>query len=127
MNEHRQEGIYLGAGQWAESENQALVAAGFTLTYEEADLWSKDGVLFGRKAALASLGQTLHPNTARAAEEVTWREPTVTRRSPVQRKALSNKEIATIKHLRSVGMSQARIGIIVGVSTTTVWRALKSP
>ena len=65
MNEHRQEGIYLGAGQWAESENRALVAAGFRLTHEEADLWSKDGVSFGRKAALQSAGQPVHPNTAK--------------------------------------------------------------
>ena len=60
MNEHRQEGIYLGAGQWAESENRVLVATGFALTHEETDLWSKDGVLYGRKAALESAGLPLH-------------------------------------------------------------------
>ena len=63
MNEHRQKGIYLGAGQWSGSENQALVATGFALTHEEADLWSKDGVLFGRKAALDSAGLPLHPSS----------------------------------------------------------------
>ena len=62
MNDHWKETIYLGAGQWAQSENQALVAAGFVLTHEEADLWSKDGVLCGRKAALESAGLPLHPN-----------------------------------------------------------------
>ena len=56
--------IYLGAGQWAENENQALVTAGFALTNEEYDLWSKDGVLFGRKAALQSAGLALHPSSA---------------------------------------------------------------
>ena len=70
MNDHRtprqQEGIYLGADQWAESENQALVAAGFELMGKNADLWSKDGVWYGRKAALQSAGQALHPNTAKA-------------------------------------------------------------
>jgi hypothetical protein len=69
MNEHhtprQQEGIYLGAGQWAESENQALVAAGFALMNEEYNLWSKDGVLFGRKAALQAAGQALHPSSAK--------------------------------------------------------------
>ena len=65
MNEHRQEGIYLGGGRWATSENQALDATGFALTHEEADLWSKDDVLFGRKAALESAGQPVHPNTAK--------------------------------------------------------------
>jgi hypothetical protein len=37
--------------QWAQRENQALVAAGFEPTYEENDLWIKDGVWFGRNAA----------------------------------------------------------------------------
>jgi hypothetical protein len=54
---------YLGAGQWTERENQALVAAGFALMHEEDDLWSKNGVLFGRKAALQSARQPLHPST----------------------------------------------------------------
>jgi hypothetical protein len=38
--------------QWTERENQALVAAGFESADEEVGLWSKDGVWFGRKAAL---------------------------------------------------------------------------
>jgi hypothetical protein len=62
---HQQERIYLGAAQWAESENQALVASGFESTNEEYDLWSKDSVLFGRTAALQSAGQALHPSTAK--------------------------------------------------------------
>jgi DNA-binding transcriptional regulator YiaG len=58
----------------------------------------------------------------------TWREPTATRRPPVQRrKALSNEEIAQIKRLHSSGLSQVRIGFIVGVSSTTVGKVLKSP
>jgi DNA-binding XRE family transcriptional regulator len=56
-----------------------------------------------------------------------WREP-VARRRPVQRrKSLSNEEIAEITRLRSLGLNQARIGVIVGVSATTVGKALKSP
>jgi hypothetical protein len=65
MNDQWKEKIYLGAGRWAESENQALVAAGFALMYEKDDLWSKDGVLFGRKAALASAGSPLYTSTAK--------------------------------------------------------------
>ena len=70
MNDHRtprqQEQMYLGAGQqWAESENQALVASGFESTNEDDDLWSKDGVLFGRNAALQSAGQALHMSSAK--------------------------------------------------------------
>jgi hypothetical protein len=69
MNDHRtprqQEGIYLGAGQWAESENQALVASGFESTDKDNNLWNKDGVLFGRRAALQSAGQVMHPSSAK--------------------------------------------------------------
>jgi hypothetical protein len=42
-----------GEGPWTERENQALVAAGFESTTQEDDhLWSKDGIYYGRKAAL---------------------------------------------------------------------------
>jgi predicted transcriptional regulator len=51
----------------------------------------------------------------------------MTRKLPVRRKALSNEEIAKIKRLRSAGLSQDRIGFIVGVSQATVAKALKSP
>jgi hypothetical protein len=172
MNDHRKEDMYLGAGQWAQSENQALVVAGFALMHEEADLWSKDGVLFGRKAALESAELPMQPNTARAAEEVTrikldmatareirrlhseegvsapevakrygvalstihellkgepWREPIARRRPPRRHKGLSDEEIAKIKRLRSLGLSQVRIGILVGVPTAMVSKVLKSP
>jgi hypothetical protein len=69
MNDQRKEKIYLGAGRWAESEKQALVAAGFVLMNEKDDLWSKDGVLFGRKAALDSAGLPLHPRKARGQQK----------------------------------------------------------
>ena len=45
--------------QWAQRENQALVAAGFEPTGEENDLWIKDGLWFGRNAALQSARRTL--------------------------------------------------------------------
>jgi hypothetical protein len=52
--------------QWTERENQALVAADFESTDEEDDLWrSKDGVWFGRNAAMQSVRQTLHTSTGR--------------------------------------------------------------
>jgi hypothetical protein len=35
-------------------ENSALAEAGFQLLIEEGDLWSRNGVLFGREAALQS-------------------------------------------------------------------------
>ena len=57
----------------------------------------------------------------------TWREPTATRRQPQRRMTLSEEEIAKIKRLHSLGLSQTRIGFIVGVSSTTVSKALKSP
>jgi DNA-binding XRE family transcriptional regulator len=57
-----------------------------------------------------------------------WPEPTVTRIQTRGRgKALSNEEIAEITRLRSLGLNQARIGFIVGVSATTVGKALKYP
>ena len=48
-----------GEGPSTERENQALVAAGFESTNgEDDDLWSKDGIYYGRKAALqATLGK----------------------------------------------------------------------
>jgi hypothetical protein len=54
----RQEGSDSAEGQWTDSEDQTLVASGFERQHdEEADLWSKDGVLFGRNAALQNSGQ----------------------------------------------------------------------
>jgi hypothetical protein len=55
----------MGAKQVTERENQVLVAAGFESTDEEDNVWIKDGVWFGRKAALQSAGQTLRPSTGR--------------------------------------------------------------
>ena len=49
--------------QWAQRENQALFAAGFEPTYEENDLWIKDGVWFGRNAALQRARPTLSTST----------------------------------------------------------------
>jgi hypothetical protein len=54
-----------GRKQGLEKENQVLVAAGFESTEEEDDLWSKDGVWFGRNAALQSARQTLRTSTGR--------------------------------------------------------------
>jgi hypothetical protein len=42
--------------QWTEGENRDLVAGGFDGLGEEDDLWSKDGVWFGRNAALQKRG-----------------------------------------------------------------------
>jgi hypothetical protein len=53
------------AKQVTERENQLLVAAGFESTDEEDDVWIKDGVWYGRKAALQSAGQTLRESTGR--------------------------------------------------------------
>jgi hypothetical protein len=55
----------MGAKQVTERENQVLVAAGFESTDEEDNVWIKDGVWFGRKAALQSAGQTLRTSTGR--------------------------------------------------------------
>jgi hypothetical protein len=41
-----------GEEPWTERENRDLVAGGFDRSGEEEDLWSKDGVWFGRNAAL---------------------------------------------------------------------------
>ena len=49
-------------GQWTERENQALVAAGFESADEEDGLWSKDGVWFGREAALQKALQNCRAN-----------------------------------------------------------------
>ncbi len=57
----------------------------------------------------------------------TWREPTLTRRPARRRKALCGEEVARLKGLRSSGLSLERIGFIVGVSSATVGRVLKSP
>jgi hypothetical protein len=54
----------------------------------------------------------------------TWREHAAPRRPPQRRKGLSDEEIVKIKHLHSLGLSQVRIGFMVGVSSTTVGRAL---
>jgi hypothetical protein len=51
------------ANQQTERENQVLVAARFVPTDQEDDLWSKDGVWFGRNAALQSARQTLRTQT----------------------------------------------------------------
>jgi len=53
------------ANQRTERENQALIAAGFESTDQEDDLWTKDGVWFGRRAALQSARQTLRESTGR--------------------------------------------------------------
>jgi len=57
----------------------------------------------------------------------TWREPTAWRRPAQRHKSLSNEEIAEIKRLRSLGLSQERIEFIVGVSANMVGKTLKSP
>ena len=52
--------VQVSLNQQYESENQVLVAAGFAPSgQEDDDLWSKDGVWFGRNAALQSARQTL--------------------------------------------------------------------
>ena len=53
------------ANQQPERENQALVARGFVPTDGEDDLWCKEGVWFGRNAALQSARRTLHVSTGR--------------------------------------------------------------
>ncbi len=53
------------ANQQTERENQALVAAGFVTTDGEDDLWSKEGVWFGRNAALQGARRTLRVSTGR--------------------------------------------------------------
>jgi hypothetical protein len=51
-----QEGSASREGPRTERENRDLVAGGFESPGEEDDLWSKDGVWFGRNAALQNLG-----------------------------------------------------------------------
>ena len=51
------------ANQQTERENQVLVVARFVPTDQEDDLWSKDGVWFGRNAALQSARQKLCTQT----------------------------------------------------------------
>ena len=41
-----------GEEQWTEREDRDLVAGGFESPGEGDDLWNKDGVWFGRRAAL---------------------------------------------------------------------------
>ena len=55
----------MGAKRGTERENQLLVAAGYESTDQEDDLWTKDGVWFGRNAALQSARQTLRTSTGR--------------------------------------------------------------
>jgi hypothetical protein len=51
-----QEGSASVEEQWTEEENHALAAVGFEPSGEEYDLWSKDGIWWGRNAALQKLG-----------------------------------------------------------------------
>ncbi len=51
--------------QLTKRENQALIAVGFESTGEEDDLWTKDGVWFGRRAALQSARRSLRESTGR--------------------------------------------------------------
>jgi hypothetical protein len=55
----------MGAKQVTERENQLLVAAGFDWTDEKDDLWGKDGVWYGRNAALQSARRTLRATAGR--------------------------------------------------------------
>jgi hypothetical protein len=51
-----QDGSDSEEGAWSERENRDLVAGGFESSDDGDDLWSKDGVWYGRKAALQNLG-----------------------------------------------------------------------
>ena len=53
----------MGAKRGTERENQLLVAAGFESTDEEEDLWNKEGVWYGRNAALQRARRTLRATT----------------------------------------------------------------
>ncbi len=55
----------MGPKQGTKRENQLLVAAGFESTDEEEALWIKDGVWYGRNAALQSARRTLRATTGR--------------------------------------------------------------
>ena len=46
------------------TEDQALMATGFEPTNKD-DLWRKNGVWFGRNAALQKARQTLHTNSGK--------------------------------------------------------------
>ena len=54
-----------GEGPWIEGENGDLVGGGFETSGEEDDLWGKDGVWYGRNAALQSARRTLRATTGR--------------------------------------------------------------
>jgi hypothetical protein len=56
-----QGGSASGGEHWTERENRALVAAGFEPLGEENALWSKDGIWFGRNAALQKLRANAAP------------------------------------------------------------------
>jgi hypothetical protein len=51
------------------TENQALLTTGFEPTHED-DLWKKDGVWFGRNAALQKARQALHANNGKDVYDV---------------------------------------------------------
>jgi hypothetical protein len=53
-----------------EREDFALVAAGFEPTEEEGTLWRKDGVLFGREAALQRARKDLSDTQPRRGKPV---------------------------------------------------------
>ena len=48
--------------QRIEQEKRALLAAGFEPDKQGSNLWRKEGVWFGRKAALQKVGATLVTN-----------------------------------------------------------------
>jgi hypothetical protein len=51
--------------QRTERENQALIAMGFESTGEEDDLWTKNGVCYGRQVALQGALRKLRESTGR--------------------------------------------------------------
>jgi hypothetical protein len=57
-----------GSGEelWTDSENRDLVDGGFDGSSEEDDLWSKDGVWFGRNAALQNCRAQATPKHRRS-------------------------------------------------------------
>jgi hypothetical protein len=74
----------MGAKRGTERENQLLVAAGFESTDEEEDLWTKEGVWYGRNAALQSARRTLRATTGTDVldEEAFWTHSGVFRLRP---------------------------------------------
>ena len=54
-----------GEGPWTAGEDRDLVAGGFESPGEEDDLWSKDGVWFGRSAALQNYRAHAPPGPAK--------------------------------------------------------------